>query len=164
VTSPVDLRRPSPDALKLIYDEVAGVLEKQFGQIEALNARSQQLIGFAAIAVGILVGLRPPLGGELSAALFGLALLLFAVIAAAGLRAWAVQGWRADPDTRPLWEKDRFRSEEWLRHQIIINRLGAVDDNTTVVAAKLFWIRWTQKRLAIEVLYLSALAIVRPYL
>jgi hypothetical protein len=164
VTSPIDLRRPSPAALKLIYDEVADALEKQFEQIESLNARSQQLIGFAAIAVGILIGLRPPARGELSVTLFSIALFVFAVIAAAGLRAWALQGWRADPDARTLWEKDRLHSEEWLRHQIILNRLEAVDANATAVAVKLFWVRWTQRLLAVEVVYLTALAIIRPYL
>ena len=97
-------------------------------------------------------------------ALLGAALLLFALIAGAGLRAWALQGWRADPESRPLWEKHRLRSEEWLRHQIILNRLQAVDENATAVAVKLFWVRWTQRLLAGEVLYLTALAIVRPYL
>src|SRR3989442_7322303 len=134
---PTELRKPTPDALRLIYDEIAGQLAKQFEQIEALNGRAQQLLGFAAIAVGLLISLRPPTKGNLSLLLFGTALILFAAIAVAGLRAWALQGWRNDPESRPLWQKHRLHSEEWLRHQIILNRLDAVDANASAVDAKL---------------------------
>lgn len=96
--------------------------------------------------------------------LFALALMLFACIAGCGLRAWSLQGLRHDPEPRALWEKHRLRTKEWVQHQIILNRLDAVDANLASIDEKLYWVRWTQRLLALEVIYLVGLIIVRPYL
>lgn len=90
--------------------------------------------------------------------------MLFACIAGCGLRAWSLQGWRNDPQPRPLWERHRLRTKEWVQHQIILNRLDAVDANSASIDEKLYWVRWTQRLLALEVIYLVGLIIVRPYL
>jgi hypothetical protein len=161
---PTGLPRPDLDTLALIYDEIAGELVKQFEQIDALNARAQQLLGFAAITVGVVVTVRPPVRDTSVSILFALALALFACIAGCGLRAWSLQGWRHDPEPRPLWEKHRLRTKEWVQHQIILNRLDAVDVNAASIDEKLYWVRWTQRLLALEVIYLVGLVIVRPYL
>ena len=161
---PSGLPRPGLDTLELVYDEIAGELDKQFEQIDALNARAQQLLGFAAITVGVVVTLRPPTKDVFMSVLFGIALILFASIAGCGLRAWGLQGWRHDPEPRPLWEKHRLRSKEWVQHQIILNRLESVDANAASIDEKLYWVRWTQRLLALEVIYLVALVIARPYL
>lgn len=158
------INRPTEQALELIYDTVAEELDKQFDQIDSLNSRAHQLLGFAAITVGVVLSLRPPTRDALVSVLFGVALFGFACIAGTGVRAWALQGWRHDPEPRPLWDRHRLRSEEWLRHQIILNRLDAVDENARAVDAKLYWTRWTQRLLALEVLYLVALVITIPYL
>lgn len=60
MVEPTGLPRPHLDTLALIYNEIAEELVKQFEQISALNARAQQLLGFAAITVGVVVTLRPP--------------------------------------------------------------------------------------------------------
>lgn len=158
------LNRPSERALVLLYDTVAEELDKQFDQIDALNARAHQLLGFAAITVGLLLTVRPPTADYLVTVLFTLALVGFACIAGAGVRAWALQGWRHDPEPRALWDRHRLHSEEWLRHQIILNRLDAVDQNADAIEAKLYWVRWTQRLLALEVLYLVSLVILIPHL
>jgi hypothetical protein len=158
------INRPTEASLRLIYDTIAEELEKQFEQIDSLNSRAHQLLGFAAITVGVVLSLRPPSRDALVSGLFALALVGFACIAGAGVRAWALQGWRHDPEPRPLWDRHRLRSEEWLRHQIILNRLDAVDENANAIDAKLYWVRWTQRLLALEVIYLVALVIVVPYL
>lgn len=160
---PPSTKRPDPDSLALIYDVVGGELAKQFDQIESLNARAQQLLGFAAITLGLVVTLRPPTTEWQITALFSFALIIFACLAAAGLYAWGIQGWRHDPEPGPLWERHRGRSAEWLRHQIILNRIASVNQNGIAIEDKLFWIRWTQRLLAVEVLYLVALTIARPY-
>lgn len=46
-------------------------------------------------------------------------------VAWCGLRAWSLQGWQRDPEPRPLWEKHRLDTKEWVQHQIILNRLDA---------------------------------------
>lgn len=158
------LNRPTEQALALIYETVMKEMDKQLEQIDALNARAHQLLGFAAITVGLVVTLRPPTADYVVSILFAIALVGFAFIAGAGVNAWALQGWRHDPAPRPLWERHRLRSEEWLRHQIILNRLDAVDENAAAIAAKLYWVRWTQRLLALEVLYLVSLVILTPYL
>lgn len=162
--APTALPRPQLDTLSLIYDEIAGELVKQREQIDALNARVQQLLGFAAIAVGAVVTLRPPARDTSVSLLFVLALLLFVLIAGFGLRAWSLQGWRRDPEPRPLWEKHRLRTKEWVQHQIILNRLDAFDVNVALIDEKVYWVRWTQRLLAFEVVYLVGLIIARPYL
>lgn len=164
MVEPTGLPRPHLDTLALIYNEIAEELVKQFEQISALNARAQQLLGFAAITVGVVVTLRPPTRDAAVSLLFALALMLFACIAGCGLRAWSPQGLRHDPEPRALWEKHRLRTKEWVQHQIILNRLDAVDANLASIDEKLYWVRWTQRLLALEVIYLVGLIIVRPYL
>jgi len=56
------------------------------------------------------------------------------------------------------------RTKEWVQHQIILNRLDAVDANAASIDEKLYWVRWTQRLLAVEVIYLVGLVIVRPYI
>lgn len=158
------INRPDAKSLLLIYETIEAELDKQFSQIDSLNTRAHQLLGFAAIALGVVVTLRPPAENRLISVLFGLAVLGFAFIAGSGVRAWSLQGWRNDPKPRPLWERHRLRSEEWLRHQIILNRLDAADANAAAIDAKLYWVRWTQRLLAVEVVYLASLVIVAPYL
>jgi hypothetical protein len=157
------LPRPPLDTLALLYDEIGGELLKRFDQIDALNARAQQLLGFAAITVGLVVTLSAPRSDGAVSALFAGGLVLFAFIAGCGLRAWTLQGWRHDPASRALWERHRLRSKEWVQHQIILNRLDAVDANAASIAEKLLWVRRTQRLLALEVVYLVALIIVLPY-
>ena len=158
------LPRPPLDTLGLIYSELAGALDKQFEEIAVLNARAQQLLGFGAITVSLVVTLRPPTRDAVVSSLFALALVLFACVAGYGLRAWGLQGWRRDPEPRPLWEQHRLRTKEWVEHQIILNRLDAFDANTSSIDEKLRWVRRTQRLLAFEVLYLIALIVARPYL
>lgn len=158
------LPRPPLDTLGLIYMELAGRLDKQFEQIAALNGRAQQLLGVAAVTVGLVVTLRPPTRGSTVSLLFAVALVLFACIAGCGLRAWNLEGWRLDPEPRPLWERHRLRTKEWVQHQIILNRLDAFDANASSIDEKLYWVRWTQRLLALEVIYLVGLILVRPHL
>lgn len=158
------LPRPPLDTLELIYAEIAGDLDKQFEQIDSLNKRAQQLLGFAGVTVGLVVSLDPPARDAFQSFLFGIALVLFASIAGCGLRAWGLQGWRHDPKPRPLWEKHRLRTLEWVQHQVILNRLDAVDANQASIDEKLYWVRWTQRLLAVEVIYLVGLIIARPYI
>ncbi|MCP9485192.1 MAG: hypothetical protein MSC30_05000 [Gaiellaceae bacterium MAG52_C11] len=129
-----------------------------------LNARAQQLLGFGAITVSLVVTLRPPTRDVAVSSLCALALVLFACVAGSGLRAWGLQGWRRDPEPRPLWEQHRLRAKEWVEHQIILNRLDAFDANASSIDEKLHWVRWTQRSLALEVVYLIALIVARPYL
>ncbi len=158
------LPRPPLDTLGLIYSEVASALEKQFEQIAALNARAQQLLGFGAITVGLVVTLRPPTRDVAVSLLFSVALGLFACIAGCGLRAWSLEGWRRDPEPGPLWEKHRLRTKEWVQHQVVLNRLDAFDANASSIDEKRHWVRRAQRFLALEVVYLVGLIVLRPYL
>src|SRR5947207_10835283 len=99
-------RDPRLATTLLIYDEVQRALDRQFEQIQLLNGRAQQLLGFSAIVVGVMIGLRPPTHGWVSTLLFAIALLFLILVAIAllflilvvfcGYQAWSIRGWRHD--------------------------------------------------------------------
>ena len=85
-----------PDSLELILDQVSRAVDRQFDQIDSLNNRAQQLLGFSGVILGLVVGLRAEKGAA-PAVLFGLGVAIFLVVVGFGLRAWAIHGWRRDP-------------------------------------------------------------------
>ncbi len=155
---------PSAETVMLIYDEVETQLDKQFEQIEVLNARAQQLLGFAAGVFALIIALRPPTKDTLVTVLFLLALVLFVAIAVAGYLAWSIQGWRLDPEPERLWQRYRLWPEAWLRQQIILNWIESGEKNQASIDAKLFYLRATQVLLGLEVSYLVVILILRPYI
>jgi hypothetical protein len=158
-------REPEPETLELIFQETRGALAKQFEQIQILNSRAQQLLGFGGLVLGLLIGFRPPTLASkyvTLSSLGGLALFL-AVLLSGGL-AWSIVGWRGDPRPRQLWTRYRLWPEGWLRQQLILNWLDALDANQAAIDAKLRYVRLTQGLLGFEVVYLVAIVILRPYL
>ncbi len=157
--------KPVDDAvLLLIFEQQEDELERQTSQIESLTRRAEQFLGLAVLLLGIVVSARPPSRGALSSILFGLALVIFLGVVYEGWQAWRIRSWRVDPSARGLWEHFRDKSEEYLRHQIILNRLEGVDVNERRNQDKLRHLRWAGVWLLIEVLYLVGLVIAKPYL
>jgi hypothetical protein len=154
---------PERDTLELIYDETAAQLDKQFEQIDALNARAQQLLGIAAGVFALVAGLQPPTRHAAVVVLFIIALAIFVAVIIAISFAWSLHGWRRDPDPEQLWARYRLWPEGWLRQQIILNRIASKNDNQTAINAKLFYLRAAQVLLGVEVSYLIVILIVRPY-
>lgn len=158
-TTPVE---PNP-TVALILDQVSAAVDGQFAQIESLNTRAQQLLGFAAIVVSVVVGLGAQ-NETLPAVLLGVGVGIFSLVAGLGLRAWAIYGYRRDPSPRPLWERYRNWPAEWLREQLIFNLVESFEHNARAIDAKLIYLKRTQYLLAIEVAYLAAVLVALPFL
>src|SRR5947207_892632 len=118
-------RDPRLATTLLIYDEVQRALDRQFEQIQLLNGRAQQLLGFSAIVVGVMIGLRPPTHGWVSTLLFAIAFLFLMLVVFCGYQAWSIRGWRHDPQPRKLWERYRLWPDAWLRQQLILNWIAS---------------------------------------
>jgi hypothetical protein len=163
VTAPEGTQEPEATTVALIYAEIETQLEKQFEQIGALNARAQQLLGFAGLIFTVIASVRPPSRDPAISVLFGIALLLFIAVLASGYLAWSIQGWRRDPAAEPLWRRYRLWPEDWLREQIILNWIESQRHNRLSIEAKLFYLRATHVLLGALVSYLVAMLILRPY-
>jgi len=112
----------------------------------------------------VLVGLRPPTHGLVSTTTFSIALALFVAVVACGYQAWAIRGWRRDPQPQRLWEHYRSWPDAWLRQQLVLNWIESYAANRERLRAKVQYIRLTQVLLGVETVYLVALTIARPYL
>lgn len=155
---------PDLSTVKLIYAEIEGALDRQFEQIQLLNSRAQQLLVFAGGILGLVVALRPPTDDVLIALLFGAALVLFGLIVWLGHRSWSIVGWRRPPEPGSLWSRYQLWPENWLRQQLILNWVQSHDANRRSIDAKLHYLRLTQLMLGVEVAYLVAIVIVRPFI
>lgn len=162
--SSTEQRAVDERSLALIYDEVAGDLDRQFTQVEHLNGRAPQILGLGGVILGVMVALRPPTADILVSLLTVGALLIYALAAALSLAAWQIIAWRSDPKTPALWEEHRDRSATWIRHQIILNRIESRGWNAARIERKVKLVRWAQRLLAAEILYLVLLLILRPYI
>lgn len=162
--SPPHPEEPDPETVRLIYAEIERALDRQFEQIHVLNSRAQQLLAFAGGILGLVIALRPPTDDAAIAVLFSLALLLFAVIVWLGHRSWTLVGWRRDPEPGRLWTRYQLWPETWLRQQLILNWVQSHDANRKSIDAKVRYLRLTQLMLGIEIAYLVAIVIVRPFL
>ncbi len=156
--------RPDEGALNLLFDEVADELNRQFTQNEALVGRAQQILGFGAAILGLAVTLRPPTERLLITLLFAGALALFLLLAREAWSAWTLKRWRTDPRAARLWEDYRAKTEEYIRHQIILNRLQAIATNEKNLDEKIRHLKNAGILLVLEVLYLVGLVMLRPYL
>jgi pimeloyl-ACP methyl ester carboxylesterase len=165
VVGPSETVRPSPETLELVYDEVQRALDKQFTTVEHLNGRPPHIIGFGgATMIGLVLALRTP-NAHLAALLLTLgAVLIYAAVVLMALRAWSIEAWRSDPQPRTLWEKHGNREIEWVRHQVVHNRLASRDANATAIDRKVKRLRWAYKLFALEIVYVAVLLILRPYI
>ena len=154
--------RPTPETLNLLYDEAAEELRRQEEQITILDGRAQQLLGFAGVILGLVITLHTP-PNRVSTILFGVGVAIFFAVGWHGLKAWKTTPWRSDPAIGGLWEKHRLESAEFVRHQVILNRLEAIKTNQNGIDVKLDHLAVTQALLAIEVLYLSVVVLLGPY-
>jgi hypothetical protein len=153
----------TPGTLRLIYDELAQDLDKQFSQIESLNNRAQQLLGLAGLIPTIVVTIGILRHRVLFTALFAVALASFAGVATLAFLAWRVKGWRADPNAAALWSDFRFEGEEWLRHQVIQNRLQSRAENEKHIQDRLWFLKRAQWGFAASSVYVIVVLLVLPY-
>lgn len=158
-TTPVE---PNPTTV-LILGEASRAVDAQFAQIDSLNTRAQQLLGFAGIVISVVVGLGAQ-NETVPAVLLGIGVGIFALVAVLGLRAWGIYGYRRDPAPRPLWESFRNWPTDWLREQLIWNLIASHEHNARAIDAKLIYLRRTQFLLAVEVAYLAAVLVALPFI
>lgn len=123
-----------------------------------------QILAAGGATLGIVVALRPPTAHLGVSLLTLVALLVYLGAAAFALLAWQVESWRSDPNPRTLWENHGNKSAEWLRHQIILNRIECRETNDVRIERKVVRVKWAQRLLAAEIVYLVAFLIVRPYI
>jgi hypothetical protein len=96
---------PSPETIRLIHNEVQAQLDNQFSQIDSLNGRAQQILGFAAGILALTVALRPPTDSHRATLLFLVGALPFAAFVWFGHKAWEIMRWRRDPAPGALWDR-----------------------------------------------------------
>jgi hypothetical protein len=156
--------RPDPATLKLIHEEARRILDRQADEIDALNARAQQVVAFGSIFVGLIVALRPMRGGAVLTILFAGGLCVFGLAAGAAVAASWIVGWRRASRPRRLWVRYRLWPDDWLREQLIVNLIDSHEANERSILAKLRYMRSAQIFLALEILYLVGVLIARPYL
>jgi hypothetical protein len=155
--APAGEERPSQGTLALLYDEIGGALQAQHAYVESLNGRAQQLFGFATVIlaiVGAVVPTNPSTGLRI---LYGIALPIFAAAAYFSGRAWRFRKFRSDPDVGGLWMHLRFKSEEYVRHQVILNRRESLETNDKELEDKLRLIKRAQFWLYCGFIYVWAL-------
>jgi hypothetical protein len=161
--TPVNPEKLDQGSLGLIYQVVADQLEKQFQQIESLNARAQQLVALGAVIFGLVVGLRPPTSHLNVTLLFLVPFAAFAALAFFGHRAWSIEDWRRDPAPDELWKGYARASEAKVRYQLIGQWIDSWDKNRRAIKTKVGRVKLTQTLLAILVACLVAMLLVLPY-
>jgi len=154
---------PSPETLVVLYDEIGQALTGQHDYVEELNDRAQQLFGFAAVILTILAGLAPSQPTTFGKVVDLIAIPLFVLPAYFSARAWQFRFWRSDPDVTRLWEKYRLKTDEFLRHQVIQNRLASLKTNDDLITTKVRQIKTAQFLLYIGFGYLVALLLYRVF-
>jgi hypothetical protein len=154
---------PDDGSLKIAYEEVRAQLDRQFEQIDSLNVRAHQVLGFAAGALALVTGLQPPDGNWRASVLFGIGIVGFALTGRAAMYAWSVVGWRRDPKPSQLWPAYERWPEGWLREQILLNWIASHVANQLAIDKKVHHLRLSQFFLALEVAYLGAMLMVLPY-
>lgn len=145
----------------MLYDEVQQALSGQHDYVEELNGRAQQLFGFAAVILTVLAGLVPGQSSTFGKVLDLIAVPLFVLAAYFSARAWDFRLWRSDPEVKQLWENYQLKSEEYLRHQVIHNRLECLDENQEQLKTKLGQIKTAQRWLYVGFVYLVGLLLYR---
>ncbi len=158
-----DSSEPSLEVLQFMHAEVRDQLDHQFSQIESLNGRAAQLLGFAGGILALTVGLQPPGDHWTASALFAAATVPFIVLVVLCQRAWSIEGWRRDPHPKTLWTRYRLWPEGYLTAQVVANMAESFDRNTKVVDRKVSRIKRAQIALAVELVCLVAAVIALPY-
>lgn len=138
-------------------------MARQFEQNVQLNQRAQQLLGFGGLILGVVLGLTRPAGETDVVVLVAVAIFLFVLLATTAGLGWSLRGLRRDPLPAPLWEHYRLAPAPWLRQLLVLNLIASYDDNVRVLAGKIRYIKVAQGCLAVEVLCLSVLVILLPY-
>lgn len=153
----VEEAKPTEGTLALIYDEIGEAQRVQHDYAESLNARAQQLFGFATIIFAILAAVVPTHPSVALRVLYGVALPIFAGAAYFSARAWKFRDLRFDPNVLNLWEDFRLKTEEYVRHQVIQNRRESIPENAAELDDKLYWIKRAQVCLYGGFLYVGVL-------
>lgn len=150
--------------LLLIYEVVRDHLNKQFEQVESLNARAHQLVALAAGIFGLVVGLRAPTDDLKATLLFVPSLVVFVLLFGEGYRAWSMKRWRRDPVPATLWRRYGLLGEARVRYQLVGQWIACYEANQEQIESKVRRIRRTQVMLGILVVCLVATVLVIPYL
>jgi hypothetical protein len=154
---------PSPETIRLIHSEVQAQLDNQFSQIDSLNSRAQQILGFAAGILALTVALRPPTDSHRATALYLLGALPFVALVWCGHKAWEILPWRRDPAPGALWNRCKDYPDDHVRTQLLLNLAESYDQNGTTIKDKARYLKYAQRLLAVEVISLMLVASLLPY-
>lgn len=134
--------QPTDGTLALLYDEIGSALAAQHDHVESLNARAQQLLGFATIILAILSAVVPTHPGVGTRVLYGIALPVFAVAAYFSALAWRIRGWRFDPSPLALLDNYYLEDERNVREKVIANRRESFAHNREELRRKIRLVKW----------------------
>ncbi len=145
--------------LAILYDEIAQAQAQQFSQIDRLNERAQQLFGFVAVILTIIVAAATEdITTAMKIGLGGLGVLAV-LVALCATRAWRLEDWSGDPDVGALWKNYRGKAEETFRYQVIANRLASIRKNDQQIVAKIQKVKWAYFWLNCGFVYTVALVV-----
>ena len=147
---------PTDGTLALLYDEIGSALAAQHDHVESLNARAQQLLGFATIILAIVATIVPSHMSSGIRVLYVIAIPVFAIPAALSALAWRIRGYRADPSPLKLWEFYRLEDERDVREQVVSNRKESLAQNHKEIGQKLRLVKWAYWSLLVGFLYVAA--------
>lgn len=156
-----DEKRPSLEALTLLYDEIAAELNGQRELTDHLNQRAQQIFSFVAVILALLPTVIPPTPSRWEQ------LAVVGVIPVLGVsgfyssRAWSFRSWRRDPAAIPLWKHYRGKPEEFIRHAVIQNRLHAITTNDSQIENKRADAKRAKRALYLATAYVAVLVVYR---
>jgi len=123
--------------LTVLYDEARRSLDQQMQLVESLNNRAQQILGFSIVIASVIASVDLREGESYWVRGIGLAsLVLFAIAAVLGFRAWRFRKYRDDPDPDSLYRGYRHSPEAVMREQVIGNRLKSIEANAETILGK----------------------------
>ena len=152
---------PKPDrgTVTVLYEEVRRTIDQQFDQVERLNGRAAQLLGFATVIISVVGAFNTDEVDWTTKAFVIAAIALFSLGAAQCAAAWRFLKYRDDPHVEKLYEHYAGVEETNMRNQIIGNRFAAIKHNDDVIARKRAWIGYAFRALALGYVVLVGLVL-----
>jgi hypothetical protein len=148
-----------PPGSEFAWEEAERKLQVQLQHAESLDSKATTLLGFVAIAFGLLGTSLDELRGWGRAvgivSVLGLGLSAFLL-----LGAFWVRRYDRSPDPEVIW---RFaeRDKQWIQHRLLTTRWDALRLNDGVLGRKAAWLKWGMRTLAIVGVAVIVAAIIK---
>lgn len=132
--------REVPPGTGFAWEEAQRKLDLQIDHAESLDSKATTLLGFIAVALGVVATSlekfrswgRPVAAG----AVLGLGISAFLV-----LRAFWVRRYDRSPSPEEVWDY-ALRDRSWIQHRLLTTRWAALNANSGILDRKARDLRW----------------------